>query len=288
MIDALEGKLFKLLIKKANRAPKMAAGAAQPSRRVRTGRIHAILVKKLEACGILAKKLEACGHLTTSSLAGRVKWGSGKLGGLGSIKKYVDDRPHLFAVAEGVVTLKKPITSLEVDFLCNSDICSQSSISGFLSMHHESSADSYYSASSESVPTYPDCSPFPVPTTSSPEGGIMEKGVIQADTVAKTCPTSSPVVETKRKRGECQSAQELKEWLIELDEGRGDMLQYMDALVEEFEGNLYQVSVAWRGTCVGESKVDSVYPEFWTALGVRKLGHKLLFVSGLAALQKSQ
>lgn len=90
----------------------------------------------------------------------------------------------------------------------------------------------------------------------------------------------------KRKRDDVQStkSEELNEWLLSLDQGGGALLVYTDALVAEFDADLVQVRAAWTGCDAGASVLDSVDPHFFSAIGVHRTGHKLLFARGMATL----
>jgi len=79
---------------------------------------------------------------------------------------------------------------------------------------------------------------------------------------------------------------ELREWLLGLDEGTGVMMQYFDVLVTEFE-DMTQIAAVKNpsdGDEAPRSLIDLVDPSFWDAVQVRKMGHRMLFARGIAKL----
>lgn len=78
--------------------------------------------------------------------------------------------------------------------------------------------------------------------------------------------------------------EELEEWLVGLDGGRGVMLQYLEPLRQEF-GSLDQVAAAFiADSPTSGSVVNCVDPLLFEALGVVSLGHKLMLAKGVQAL----
>lgn len=77
----------------------------------------------------------------------------------------------------------------------------------------------------------------------------------------------------------------LKRWLEQLDEGRGALLKYLDALLREF-GTLQEVATAMLPEPLNSSLVGHIDPSFYEALGVKALGHRLCFAKGIVALNK--
>ena len=77
-----------------------------------------------------------------------------------------------------------------------------------------------------------------------------------------------------------------RDWLLSLDNGHGALVQYLLALMTEFDGDLTQISSVWAEPREGQSLASCVDPEFWQVLGVRKAGHKLLFANGIAELNR--
>ena len=93
-----------------------------------------------------------------------------------------------------------------------------------------------------------------------------------------------------RSHADCLSPRpgfQLRDWLLGLDAGHGALLQYTDALVREFDGDPSQIRAVWRRSDLGESKLDSVDPSFWVAVGVRSLGHKLTLARGITLLNEA-
>merc|ERR1711924_479676 len=75
-------------------------------------------------------------------------------------------------------------------------------------------------------------------------------------------------------RNSCES--DFKDWLMSLDGGKGALLQYMDSFSTEFDAELVQLCAAWRGQSCGQSLVECIDPNLWSAVGIHKLGHRLL------------
>merc|ERR1712196_228153 len=75
----------------------------------------------------------------------------------------------------------------------------------------------------------------------------------------------------------------LRDWLASLDNGHGSMLQYQKKLEEEFDGSFFQIAAAAHNGAA----VASVDPVFFAALGVNKLGHRLILAKGVLALAAS-
>ena len=81
---------------------------------------------------------------------------------------------------------------------------------------------------------------------------------------------------------------ELKEWLRQADDGKSTLLQYEAALLREF-GSKQELAASINDNAAtpGVSKVQRVDPAVFETLGVGALGHKLMFVNAILALQKS-
>merc|ERR1740121_1905840 len=77
-----------------------------------------------------------------------------------------------------------------------------------------------------------------------------------------------------------------RRWLLGLDKGEGALLQYFDKLQAEFDGDLVQVAAVRRDVTDGQSAIDAVDPIFWEVIGVKKMGHKLLFARAIANIQQ--
>lgn len=78
------------------------------------------------------------------------------------------------------------------------------------------------------------------------------------------------------------------DWLLSLDNGSGSLLQYLDALADEFNADLVQIAAARNDTALASSgPLASIEPLFWEAVGVTKLGHQLLLAKGIVALSAS-
>lgn len=86
-----------------------------------------------------------------------------------------------------------------------------------------------------------------------------------------------------------QTEADFWEWLLCLDQGRGDMLTYFPKLSKEFDRGLPQIAKLWRppepqNQHKGESRADLLDPSFFKLAGITKLGHKFLFLQGIAKL----
>ena len=79
---------------------------------------------------------------------------------------------------------------------------------------------------------------------------------------------------------------ELEEWLRNADAGKGILLQYSEALLREF-GSKQELAASINEATPGTSKLQRVDPAVFETLGVRSLGHKLMFVKAITALQDS-
>ena len=79
---------------------------------------------------------------------------------------------------------------------------------------------------------------------------------------------------------------ELEQWLRNADAGKGILLQYSEALLREF-GSKQELAASINEATPGVSKVRRVDPAVFETLGVCSLGHKLMFVKAITALQDS-
>ena len=79
---------------------------------------------------------------------------------------------------------------------------------------------------------------------------------------------------------------QLKEWLKwKADDGKGTLLQYEEALLREF-GSKQELAASINKATPGVSMGQRVDPAVFEALGVHLLGHKLMLVKAIAALQR--
>jgi len=94
------------------------------------------------------------------------------------------------------------------------------------------------------------------------------------------------VAELKRKREEGRGEREAKfrEWLINLDDGVGAMLQYEEVLIAEFDADLTQLAAVKRDADAAEGLLGFVDPIFWEIVCMRKLGHRMLIARGIMKL----
>lgn len=93
-----------------------------------------------------------------------------------------------------------------------------------------------------------------------------------------------PVPPAKRPREEEERHIRLKQWLTQLDDGKGDMMAYYEALKEEFDGDLTQIAAARIENNPRASPVEQVEPDFWEAIKCTKGVHRLKFARGIIAL----
>lgn len=73
-------------------------------------------------------------------------------------------------------------------------------------------------------------------------------------------------------------------WLRSLDDGHGCLLSYMDAIRREFECDFSQVAAARLSEPISSGVLGIVDPSFFEVIGVKSMGHRLLFAKGIAAL----
>jgi len=107
-----------------------------------------------------------------------------------------------------------------------------------------------------------------------PEGAAVE-----AEAAAGPSASSSLVV---RPGGD--SEQRVWEWLESLDGGRGSMLQYFEAVKNEFDADFSQLAAARLAQPIAAGTLGCIEPSFFEVLDVKSVGHRLLFAKGLLAL----
>jgi len=91
----------------------------------------------------------------------------------------------------------------------------------------------------------------------------------------------------KRKRQESQMEreQQLKNWLLGLDDGAGVLMQYFDVLRDEFDADLMQIAgVKGDDSNSTTGLLGAVDPIFWETVKAPKLGHRILLARGILAL----
>lgn len=250
--------------------------------------VDAMLVRTLDENG---------GMLKIGQLYVRTNWGSGPTASLGGLRKYLSSRLHLFSTYHGMVALKKNHSlltrPLEENAASDGHVDVGMPKAANWKKHNNSYASSNVHEDSDSQ-----CTPAPIffgnatQTTPPPHsdvrgidiskaefsaGGTNEPAVAQSNgAVGRTL-----VPNLKRKFVETRK---FTDWLIALDAGRGAMLQYLDALICEFDGDFLQLCAAWRGMGLGKSVLDSVDSAFWDAVGIHRIGHRLLFARGIEDL----
>jgi len=77
-----------------------------------------------------------------------------------------------------------------------------------------------------------------------------------------------------------QKVQALHSWLVSLDHGKGSCVQFEERLIAEFDASFSQIAAA-VSFCEGVKIID---PAFFTSIGVKKAGHRMLLTRGLYAL----
>eukprot|EP00930_Biecheleria_cincta_P095634 TRINITY_DN87581_c0_g1_i1.p1 TRINITY_DN87581_c0_g1~~TRINITY_DN87581_c0_g1_i1.p1 ORF type:complete len:1809 (-),score=406.61 TRINITY_DN87581_c0_g1_i1:116-5542(-) len=135
----------------------------------------------------------------------------------------------------------------------------------------------------------PDDSPPKTPPPASKTAA--SPGSAEATQEASSTDLKRPIHEvdaassSKRPRVEEEDRRDKKcrDWLRSIDGGKGVLLEYFAALKEEFDADLMQVAAA---KSPNEAGLKSIDPCFWSALGVTKLGHRMLFVKGFANLRE--
>lgn len=83
---------------------------------------------------------------------------------------------------------------------------------------------------------------------------------------------------------EGEGEQRVWDWLFELDSGRGSLLRYFGAIRTEFDADFSQIAAARLPTPITPGTLGSIEPSFFEVLGVKPIGHRLLFAKGIAAL----
>jgi len=89
----------------------------------------------------------------------------------------------------------------------------------------------------------------------------------------------------KRQEGQTEREQELKDWLLGLDDGAGVLMQYFDVLRDEFDADLSQIAAVKGDDANGTKGLFGVVdPIFWEAVKVPKMGHRMLLARGISTL----
>jgi len=76
---------------------------------------------------------------------------------------------------------------------------------------------------------------------------------------------------------------DIREWLMQLDQGRGALECYLQPLCAEFQ-NLDAIKETVLAKPLNGSIIGKIDPSLWKALGEPKLGHKMLLSKGIVAL----
>eukprot|EP00927_Polykrikos_kofoidii_P041807 TRINITY_DN35659_c0_g2_i1.p1 TRINITY_DN35659_c0_g2~~TRINITY_DN35659_c0_g2_i1.p1 ORF type:complete len:414 (+),score=53.01 TRINITY_DN35659_c0_g2_i1:78-1244(+) len=77
----------------------------------------------------------------------------------------------------------------------------------------------------------------------------------------------------------------LRSWLLSLDNGVGNMLQYFDVFVTKFDADLVQIAAAKNeASSVDAGVLEDGDQAFWESVGVIKAGHRMLFTRGIGKL----
>lgn len=77
---------------------------------------------------------------------------------------------------------------------------------------------------------------------------------------------------------------QMRDWLRGLDNGKGNMLRYFDAIKAEFDSDFMQLCELKLPDPVSPGIIGKINPLFWDVCGVRPAGHRLLFAKGIMAL----
>lgn len=76
----------------------------------------------------------------------------------------------------------------------------------------------------------------------------------------------------------------LRQWLLDLDPKSGKMTMYFDVLVAEFDADLVQIAAAKNSSGSVKGVLGVVDTMFWETVGVKTMGHRMLFAKGIAKL----
>merc|ERR1712181_118029 len=111
----------------------------------------------------------------------------------------------------------------------------------------------------------------------------------QASTLAvpdrsKDIVMDTSAVTTLAVRPDNKDEQEMWDWLEKMDGGKGAMLQYFGAIKSEFDADFSQILASRLASPVSPGALGSIEPSFFEALGVRPVGHRLLFARAILAL----
>jgi len=101
------------------------------------------------------------------------------------------------------------------------------------------------------------------------------------DATELPAPSGSAIIEA---HSEALAEERMCEWLTNLDGGRGSMLQYLDAIKSEFDADFAQIRAARLTQPIAPGALGSIEPSFFEVLGVKPVGHRLLFAKGIMAL----
>ena len=111
-----------------------------------------------------------------------------------------------------------------------------------------------------------------------------------ASKLVKKVPSSNPPkagmpkAPAKRAREEDERHVQLKAWLKELDAKEG-LMNYYDALITEFDGDLTQIAAARIDSDPSASPIKQVEPSFWDAINCKKVGDQIKLAKGIIALK---
>eukprot|EP00747_Dinoflagellata_sp_TGD_P031036 gnl/TRDRNA2_/TRDRNA2_135025_c0_seq2.p1 gnl/TRDRNA2_/TRDRNA2_135025_c0~~gnl/TRDRNA2_/TRDRNA2_135025_c0_seq2.p1 ORF type:complete len:661 (-),score=163.64 gnl/TRDRNA2_/TRDRNA2_135025_c0_seq2:50-2032(-) len=79
--------------------------------------------------------------------------------------------------------------------------------------------------------------------------------------------------------------QQLWDWLTELDGGRGSLQRYFDVIRTEFDADFAQIGASRLAEPIGAGALGSIDPSFFEVVGVKSVGHRLLFAKGILGLK---
>merc|ERR1712008_344769 len=71
-------------------------------------------------------------------------------------------------------------------------------------------------------------------------------------------------------------------WLTNLDGGQGALLQYLDPILTEFDADFAQIRAAKLARPIAPGALGHIDPLFFEVLGVKSVGHKMLFARGIS------
>lgn len=134
-------------------------------------------------------------------------------------------------------------------------------------------------------PAPPHRPPTPAPSSAAGRIGVAAAPSRQPPTGAMPQATGLVPARPGSERGDDNArSQQLRDWLMQLDDGAGAMLTYETILAAEFDADLQQIAAAKVDGGDKRGILGAVDPSFWETVKVQRTGHKMLFARGIARL----